>query len=229
MNRVAKGSLVLFFFTVAAFGQMHGFRASAVGRPFGGFGGFPTNIPASVTSFRPGFSSFGGPVFFHSGRFIPGKGFRFVDPLNRRHFGFFPVGFATGAYVVPDESQMRDVLQQQLQELMRDAPAPTPGEPQKVEITIVDSRDGRNKSEPRDAEPAVKAEPKSPPPPEPELSPTIVVLQDGTRKELRNYAIMGKDLFDLADGKMFRIPLETVNVDATIAANAAVGKLFRLP
>jgi hypothetical protein len=52
-------------------------------------------------------------------------------------------------------------------------------------------------------------------------------LQDGTRKELRNYAIMGKVLFDLADNRMFRIPLETVNLDATVAANAAQGKQFR--
>lgn len=238
MKFVVKGALLMLL-TMPAFGQrfISAPAASGFGRfgGFGSFGSFPNNIPASVTSFRPGFpsTSFGGPFVFPNGRFLPGKGFMFVDPRLHRRFGFFPAGFATGAYtgayIIPDESQLREQYEQ-LKELMKDAPAPATGEPQKLEITIVDSRESRNRSEVPAAEFAVKPESKVAPPPEPqELSPTIVILQNGTRKELRNYAIMGKDLFDLADGKMFRIPLDTVDVDATVAANAANGKLFRLP
>jgi hypothetical protein len=168
---------------------------------------------------------------FTSGRFIPGRGFRFVDGVNHRNFGFFPVGFTTPVYVVPDQSQI-DAAQEQL---LRDLPVGQAGpvgssetQPQKVEITIVDSRQGRDQGEPRDAAPA-KTEPKPAPSAEPELTPTIIVLHDGTRKELRSYAIMGKDLFDISDNKMFRIPLDSVDVDATVAANAANGKQFRLP
>jgi hypothetical protein len=107
-----------------------------------------------------------------------------------------------------------------------------PQEPQKVEITIVDRREDQREAKSAQTpasgpvQPIAKAEPSVP---EPEPQPTIIVMADGSRKELRNYAIMGTDLFDLADNKLFKIPLDTVNLDATIAANEANGKQFRLP
>jgi hypothetical protein len=196
---------------LAASAQIRGVPASATSVTR--ISPFNRNIPASATSLGPfGFSS--GKDFVHFGK---GR-----HRLARHQIGFFPIGIPTPVIVIADDDD--------------DEPAPiqvasnTPAEPQKIEITIVDRRSQPNekKSAPADPAPA-KLEPKAEAAPEPEIAPTIIVLANGSRKELRNYAIMGKDLFDLADNKMLRIPLETVNVDATVAANAANGKQFRLP
>ena len=203
--------------STGAAAQIHGTPASATS--FTGFSSFRhTPIPASVTSLGPnGFSS----------RFASfGDGF---VPLRRQgrfrlptqHVGFFPVAVPVGVPVYVETDREADL------ETERIARTVTP-EPQKVEITIVDKREPKPAPapEPAPARPVAKSELATP---EPEPQPTIIVMSDGSRKELRNYAIMGKDLFDLADNKMFRIPLDTVNVDATIAANAENGKQFRLP
>jgi hypothetical protein len=201
MNLAAKGALLLALFALPTWAQVRGIPASATSVTR--LRGFNNNIPASVTSL--------GPLGFSAGRH-DGHGFRFVDRLNRRRFGFFPVGIPLPLYVVADEPEP-------VSEVVREVAS----DPQRIEITVVDKRETREPS----AASSAKPEPRPEPPPEPELSPTIVILQDGTRKELRNYAIMGKVLFDLADNRMFRIPLETVNLDATVAANAAQGKQFR--
>jgi hypothetical protein len=213
------GSAVLgIALSTGAVAQIHGTPASATS--FTGFSSFRhTPIPASATSLGPaGFSSRFSPGFADG--FIPVRG-RGRFRLPAHHVGFFPVAVPVGVPVYVETDREADL------ETERIARTVTP-EPQKVEITIVDKRDPKPVAapEPESAKPVVKAEPSVP---EPEPQPTIIVMSDGSRKELRNYAIMGKDLFDLADNKMFRIPLDTVNVDATIAANAANGKQFRLP
>ena len=74
-----------------------------------------------------------------------------------------------------------------------------------------------------------KPEPKQETMPEPELSTTLIVFRDGSKKELHNYAIMGANLFDLSDSLMRRIALDSIDVPATQKANEAAGKQFRLP
>jgi hypothetical protein len=217
--RVAGFGIVL---SVAAAAQIHGTRASATS--FTGFSPFNhPAIPASATSL--------GPAGFNRGvGFNQGVGFGFKSGFGHARFrlpgqrvGFFPVGIPVAVPIVVAADGYNDIEPERIaRTLIPDS------QPQKVEITIVDRREEKReaKPEPAPAPPVGKAEPA---PPEPELSPTIIVMSDGSRKELRNYAIMGKDLFDLAENKMFRIPLDSVNVDATVAANAANGKQFRLP
>ena len=59
--------------------------------------------------------------------------------------------------------------------------------------------------------------------------PAIFVFKDGTRKELANFAVMAGNLYDLSDGKMFKIAMNTIDREATLAANAQVGRAIQLP
>ena len=64
---------------------------------------------------------------------------------------------------------------------------------------------------------------------EEQLASTLFVMRDGSQRELHNYAIMDGALYDLADGGMKKIPLDSVDLDATRKANEAAGKSFRMP
>jgi hypothetical protein len=184
------------------------------GRPF-----FP-GVPASVTSLGPcGFT----PCFFNHGF---------------RHFGFSPFfgnGFFGGGFpvAVPVPIYTDYAAYSQPQVGYAGYPQPQvmvqqPSEPQRLEVTIVDRRSEKeNESNP------VEAAPKSPKPhdddPGPPTTPAIFVFKDGTQKELANYAIMRGQLIDVSDGKIFRIPLENIDREKTLDANAKAGREIALP
>ena len=54
-------------------------------------------------------------------------------------------------------------------------------------------------------------------------------MRDGSKKEIRNYAIVGKNFFDLSDSRSRRIPLDDIDVAATTKANDDNGVDFKLP
>jgi len=58
---------------------------------------------------------------------------------------------------------------------------------------------------------------------------TILVYRDGHRREIRNYAVLGKTLFDLSSGRMLRVPLAELDLAATRKANEEAGVEFVLP
>jgi hypothetical protein len=171
------------------------------GRPF-----FP-GVPASVTSLGPcGFTPCFQPFFRH--------GFR--------HFRSFPIwggGIWGGGYAVPVyygsdyATEPQPAVQQPLL-------------PQSLEITIVDRRsEKQNGSEPAELERVnPKRDDPGPPP-----TPAIFIFKDGSRKEMANYAIMRGQLIDVTEGKIYRIPLETVDREKTLAANAKAGREIQLP
>jgi hypothetical protein len=57
---------------------------------------------------------------------------------------------------------------------------------------------------------------------------TLLIFKDGTQREVRNYAIMGKYMF-LFSGDHRKIPLADINLDATEKANEDRGVEFRVP
>jgi hypothetical protein len=60
-------------------------------------------------------------------------------------------------------------------------------------------------------------------------APAIFVFKDGSRKELANYAIMRGELIDITGGKILRIPLESLDREKTLEANAKAGREITLP
>jgi hypothetical protein len=58
---------------------------------------------------------------------------------------------------------------------------------------------------------------------------TVLVFRDGTRKEVKNYAIMGKELIELGSGSLHRFPIADIDLAATQKENDVRGLDFKLP
>jgi hypothetical protein len=65
-----------------------------------------------------------------------------------------------------------------------------------------------------------------PDPPEPS---TTLVFKDGHTLDVSNYAIVGQTLFDLTPGHARKVPLASLNLDATVKQNDDHGVVFQLP
>jgi hypothetical protein len=200
------------------FGRGIPFPGSITGQPF--FHG----VPASVTSLGPcGFTP-----CFHS--FARPFGFR---RFGFRHFGvspFFNSGFWGGYPIfVGGYPYYGDYVDNGSYPAEQQPMVQQPVGPQQLEITIVDKR---HEEDPDDSSARDPESPKDSNLSDAPIEPTIFILRDGTRKDLRNFAIMRGQLVDLSDGKIFRIPLEKVDWQKTLAANAEAGheiKEIRLP
>lgn len=208
------------------FAQIHGVPASATSlgpNGFTGGSGF-IGIPAGATSLGPnGFTGNGvvfdrGNVFFNrvDGRLLRSQRLGlhaqpFFAPLM-----FSPFYYATNS--LPVDAMSPDPYSQgrQAEQI-----------PSKLEITIVDKRSDGVRPDPN-PDPAASAPPATSQVAE-ELTTKVLVMRDGSKKEIRNYAILGKNLFDLSDGRSRRIPLEDVDVAATTKVNEENGVDFKLP
>lgn len=217
MRRASIFALV--FATATAFAQARGTAASVSSPRSDGQFMIPNGVPASVTSPGPqGFAPRINPLFpepiilnqlpidrFHHTRVIP-------VPV---YYGY-PVYSSDYSYP-PAEPQVPEPTVQ------KEAP------PQKVEIVIVDKRDEEKKKEALEADLKAAAEPKKSELNAAPEEPAIFIFKDGSRKELANFAVMAGTLYDLTDGRMFKIALNTVDRDATLAANAQAGRAIQLP
>jgi hypothetical protein len=219
------------FATATAFGQARGTPASvtSVGSTAGGHL-VPNGVPASVTSpgpngINPLFPASGPlmnplvpapavPVRQHRGGH-DGRGGRNHVTAVPVYYGY-PVYYSDYSYPQAEPQVPEPVVE-------REAP------PQKVEIVIVDKRDDEKKQAQLEAELKQAAEPKKSDLSAPPQDPAIFVFKDGTRKELANFAVMAGNLYDLSDGRMFKIALNTIDREATLAANAQAGRAIQLP
>ena len=222
--------------------QIHGVPASATSLGPNGFTGGNNfaGIAAGATSLGPnGFAdnrAFGNNpnsnAFFNA---VDGRLLR-SDRLGRHAQPFFvPLMYSPFYYGMSDFTEITSTGANSRGTQLQ----PAAQIPQKLEITIVDKRDDkRSDAQPGDSARATIAdadsvEPKrdasSPPPMVKELTAKTLVMRDGSKKEIRNYAILGKDLYDLSDGRSRRIPLDAIDADATTKLNEENGVDFRLP
>lgn len=205
------------FAAATAFAQVHGTPASATSPGSTARGMLvPNGVPSSVTSLGPqGFTPRINPLF-------PGN----PAPPPRhdhRHHHVVPVPIYTYPVYYSDYSYQQ--LEPQVQEPVVEKEAP----PQKVEIVIVDKRDEEKKKEALEADLKAAAEPKKSELNSAPEDPAIFIFKDGSRKELANFAFMAGNLYDLSGGRMFKIALNTIDREATLAANAKVGRTIQLP
>jgi hypothetical protein len=229
------------FAAATAFAQVHGTPASvtSVGSTPGGRL-VPNGVPASVTSLGPrGFTPnatpginplfpASGPLVNplvpatvpvrsvhrggHSGRGHHGQ----VAPVVPVYYGY-PVYYSDYSYPEQQPQVQEPVVEQQ------------PAQPQRLEIVVVDKRDEEKKKAALEEDLKQAAEPKKSDLTAAPEDPAIFVFKDGTRKELANFAVMAGNLYDLSDGKMFKIAMNTIDREATLAANAQVGRAIQLP
>jgi hypothetical protein len=204
------------FAAATAFAQVHGTPASATSPGTARGMLVPNGVPSSVTSLGPlGFTPQINPLF-------PGNPAPPPRHDHRRHivpvpiYYGYPVYYSDYSYAQPEPQVQQPVVE-------KEAP------PQKVEIVIVDKRDEEKKQAALEADLKAAAEPRKSELNSAPEEPAIFVFKDGTRKELANFAVMAGNLYDLSDGRMFKIALNTVDRDATLAANAQAGRAIQLP
>jgi len=250
------GCVALCLVSSLAMAQFHGVPASVTSIPRGGDLFSARGVPASVTSLGPnGFSS--APILGIDLRnsFDPHHEF-FIPRRHHRFFGarpvFFPVYYAPYYPLYSSDVYSTDVYgtqpvgtQPRVADYEEEPPAPTIFERRSrarsypsagEEATRYgEHRFGEPKAQPRESEEQqVGARKESATGSAAEAAPeeqqvTILVYRDGHRREVRNYAVVGKTLFDLSPGRMLRIPLAELDLAATRKANEEAGVEFVLP
>lgn len=190
-------------------------------------------IPASVTSPRPDGTLRGIPgsvtdpraAFGFRGSFSFGN-VRPLGPLHHRPVAVVVVPYYAYPYFY-DQSAFEQAQ-----------PAPQAVEPQVIVIkdetthSEGSARYGEHRFD--DQEPArdeaVRPTPARVQPPEDDGPMTTLIYRDGSKTELRNYAIVGSDLLDLTKSPVIkRIPLASLDLNATRRRNEENGVDFYLP
>jgi hypothetical protein len=205
--------------------QVHGVPASVSSFGFGGNFSSAPGVPASVTSLGPnGFNQ--GPAFFGNCCFNGFPTSAHSPVLIGRHHGnrraFFPV--AVPVYTVPYTPVYLVQPEAAAYEDEQDQGGPTVFDrsgsgTRRVRERIVEE-------EPALATPAVTAPPPEPVTPQPS---TLLVFKDGHKSEVQNYAIVGEALFNLSEGRSYKILLADLDLTATRHANSERGVDFQLP
>jgi hypothetical protein len=214
-------AVLIVLLTPASWAQMRGSSRGSVsmGRP-----AFAAHGPA-VASRGQVFVGSNRGVFFRSGFGPP----FFSCCFNRHrffHHGLF-VGIPWGFYGYPgayysysaDTYSSRDsseysALYQQNQELAREI--------DRLSDDVERLRDEQS----RYAAPAPKTGAQSKPEPD---EPTVLVFRDKHRQEVENYAIVGQTLWIFSEQRATKVPLSSLDVDATSRANDERGLEFRVP
>ena len=232
-------------FVSAAGAQIHGVPAGATSLGDGHNIFNPPGIPAGATSLGPrGFApsrSFGTRPPFGPTRREDEHARRVIIPVAvpLYSYGAYPYLYP---YTYSDSTEMSTADYR-----VTDVPAASLATPQIVvapvqqppQVIVIDNRGVRDATdeEKQDAITASKAvkKPKVEAKPDAKLEAedvgpmTVLVFRDGTRKEVKNYAIMGKDLIELGTGALHRFPIESLDVAATQKENDVRGLDFKLP
>ncbi|HUS20243.1 MAG TPA: hypothetical protein VMZ25_11395 [Terriglobales bacterium] len=191
--------------TLAGVSQVHGVPASATSPGVGGFA--PRGIPSSVSSLGP------------EGWALVDR--TFVRPTSRDRLGRVvmraPIPLFYGAPYYP--VVYVPVVEEARVEVPR-TERNVRNEPQKIIVEIRDTR-------PLPPTPAkeVVEEKRSAPRQEVERPrpATVFIFQDGSRKELKDFAITATELIDLSGGMIWRSPLAALDRAASRRVNAENG------
>ena len=213
-RRSVIAGLVLLLASLAA-AQVRGIPASVTSpRSDQDFILTPVGIPASVTSLGPrGYAPLE--------RMVP------TGPPRRNRLGrvvnvapiplFYGVPYYPVVYV-PEAGVTQRVVE-----------APTrPSEPQRIIVEIRDTRPLPETKPTPEAAPAVAPAARVEAA-EPERVATVFIFRDGSRKELKDFAITDSELIDLSAGLIKRSPLAELDRAATLKENAAKGVEVHLP
>lgn len=198
--------------TAACAAQVRGVPASVNSGPadFSGARGIPASVgslgPQGYTRpiYNPDFVAVSPPRLDRLGRAY------LVAPIPLFYYG----GFQPIVYLPQDQAP-------QVERSTRPAP---PQEPQKIIVEIRDTRP---------SPPVVATKEVERPAPRPEVdlprAATVFIFQDGSRKELKDFAITPTELIDLSDGLIRRSPLAALDRAATLKANAEQGVEVHFP
>lgn len=228
----------------AASGQFHGVPAGATSLSNTHTMANPPGVPASATSLGPrGFTSTRG-VFVQQpvrrdGHRTPRVVIAVPVPLYSYGYGYSPYLYPAADSTV--ETNAADYRTDEVP-VANYSPQPIVIAPvqQPPQVIVIDNRGVHDatadeKEQALAVSKAAKAQrqeqARAAAPPEPEdVGPmTVLVFRDGSRKEVKNYAIMGKELIVLGSGSLRRVQLADIDVPATQKENDVRGLDFKLP
>ncbi|MEO5937235.1 MAG: hypothetical protein ABIP81_08470 [Terriglobales bacterium] len=216
-RRITLGSAALLLAATCA-AQVRGVPASVNSGP-GDFSG-ARGIPASVGSLGP--QGYTRPIY--------NPDFLAVSPPRRDRLGRAYIAAPIPLFYYGGFSSIVYLPQEQAPYVERNARPTPPPEPQKIIIEIRDTRPSPPVVDPKIAA-AKEIEGKPAPRPEVDLprAATVFIFQDGSRKELKDFAITQTELIDLSDGLIRRSPLNALDRVATLKANAEQGVEVHFP
>ena len=231
--------------TGAAVAQIHGTPAGATSLGGGHTFANPVGVPAGATSLGP--RGFGSTVPRFPGRFgtvlrdghhvhrviipfaVPLYSYGYYPYLYPSLYGGtaemttadYPVNDATVSSLTPPQVVVAPV-QQPPQIIVIDDRGVHDATDDEREQAIATTKGARK---PKLEEPKIEAKPETE-----DVGPmTVLVFRDGTRREVKNYAIMGKELIVLGAGSLRRIQIAELDVPATQKENDVRGLDFKLP
>jgi hypothetical protein len=160
-------------------------------------------------------SGFGPPFFFHR-RFHH----RFFAGIPWGFYGGYPGWYYADYAYSPDmyssrESSEYSALSQQNQELARE-----------LDRLSDEVERLREEQQYRYASPTPRPQAQSKPEPH---EPTVLMFRDQHKQEVENYAIVGQTIWIFNEQRATKVPLSSLDVDATSKANYERGLEFRVP
>jgi hypothetical protein len=238
MRRILlTGVLGLFCAVPLSYGQQHNGNIQFHGPPPSvtspGWNGGLRNGFASVTD--PGRSPVGRVPQFHVSPQFGKRHFRGHDRFHHRGFVPVYVPYYDYGYGYPYAYDPSAYDQMSDQEVSQSPVAQPPSEPQVIIVreqpASPDSRYGEHSFDAHEESPPATQSPTAPTQPAAEELPvTTLVYRDGHKSEVRNYAIVGSNLIDLSHSPLMkRIPLSSLDLDATRHENEENGVDFHLP
>jgi hypothetical protein len=256
MNKRVAIAVIAAMLVPAAYGQFHGVPAGATSlSDTHGFSN-PPGVPASATSITPrNFSPSVSPSIRWSsvrqplridrdGRHRPPVVIAVPVPLYGYgySYGYYPY-LNTTSVDTSAEMNAADYTVPQTP-VANYSPQPIVVAPvqQPPQVIVIDNRGVRDASADekeqalatskaaKEAKPVeAKVEPETPRESDDVGPMTVLVFRDGSRKEVKNYAIMGKELIVLGSGSLRRVQLADLDLPATAKENDVRGLDFKLP
>jgi hypothetical protein len=193
-----------------------------------GFGGQPVNGPrASVTSVGPRGYAPPSRDSFHNGEFHNGEKHRQQRPGDHHHGDSTPSVFYAVPIPVPYAADLNATDDQaDPGDDPNDQGGPTifdrRGSGAASYVPPVKNASGPHSAQADDASVAA-------PEPDPPQEPIVLIFKDGRKVEVGNYAIQGKTLFDLTTGRVHKIALADLDLEATRKQNEDRGIMFQVP
>ncbi len=210
-------------------------RGGSAGRGFAGgrTGGFSGGFRGGVhQGFGGGIGGFRGGVIMNRGfrpqRFHGDRDHRFFAPVAPIYpYAVYPYALSYPFWWDDSEDMVEQPAPQPqpiviVVDRAQQQPAPAPQPAQIIE------REGdryvqRGSGSPLSPAPAVPKKIEPPPP------PAVLILRDGRKLEVTDYAITGDTFYDLSGGRTHRIAVADINLPATQKANEARGINLSLP
>ncbi len=202
--------------TGGSMGHVRLFAASPAGANWGSLGG--AVVPPIASSSR-GYGFNGGSYYYYGYR-QPSLGYGY----RRYPAGYIPYFAAAYPFFYPD-SGLAPAGGEQYGPPPQDQPSDLGMELDSIHQELADLRE-RQAGSPYGMSPQESGSVVAPAPSKPTDPPLILIFRDGTRTEVRDFAVVGQVFWDLSGHPTRKFPISQLNLEASIQANEARGVEF---